>query len=294
MAKERKNSKKRWGPRAKEEIEALAEYVQRGMSVEDIAKLMRRREDVIKKWIKELHFGAITNREQASDIARLLDSLHKKYFWNELKLQFDSDELKYFESSWISLMLQFKEDILPAEEIQIKQLVTIEILVNRSMKERRKHLEEIEKLQQEINAEYKLDEDLRDAAKLANLEQQVAYARNSIGQYTTEYTKLLGEQKTINQNLKATRDQRIKRIEDSKTTFAGLLRALDDEDLRRRMGDEAELMRLAKDKSKQKLSQVHIFSDGQGDFPLLTPEVVEEMDNLEDINKERKEENNAS
>lgn len=286
-------SKNKVGGRTREEIDILADCVKRGMSTEDISKLMKRREIVIKKWIKELHFGAIANREQADDIARLLDVLHKKYFWLELKEQFSDNEIKYFESSWIALMLQFKEDILPAEEIQIKQLVTIEILINRSMKERRKHMEEIEKLQKEINAEYKLEEDLRDAAKLANLEQQIAYARNSIGQYTTEYTKLLGEQKTINQNLKATRDQRIKRIEDSKTTFAGLLRALDDEDLRRRMGDEAELMRLAKDKSREKLSQVHIFSDGQGDFPLLTPEVVEEMDDLEDINKERKVENNA-
>ena len=287
-------SKNKVGGRTREEIDVLADCVKRGMSTEDISKLMKRREPIIKKWIKELHFGAIANREQADDIARLLDVLHKKYFWLELKEQFSDNELKYFESSWIALMLQFKEDILPAEEIQIKQLVTIEILINRSMKERRKHMEEIEKLQKEINAEYKLEEDLRDAAKLANLEQQIACARNSIGQYTTEYTKLLGEQKTINTNLKATRDQRIKRIEDSKTTFAGLLRALDDEDLRRRMGDEAELMRLAKDKSKEKLSQVHIFSDGQGDFPLLTPEVVEEMDDLEDINKERKVEDNAS
>ena len=69
-------------------------------------------------------------------------------------------------------------------------------------------------------------------------------------------------------------DQRIKRIEDSKTTFSGLLRALDEEDLRRRMGDEAELMKLAKDKSKKKLSEVHIYSDGEGDLPLLTPETV--------------------
>jgi phosphoserine phosphatase len=40
------------------------------------------------------------------------------------------------------------------------------------------------------------------------------------------------------------------------------------------MGDEAELMKLAKDKSKKKLSEVHIYSDGEGDLPLLTPETV--------------------
>lgn len=278
-SKIKKNIINKRGARTREEIDVLAECVEKNMPVADIAKLMKRRELVIKKWIKELHFGTIVNKEQATDIARLLDLLHKKYYWIELKSQFSDDELKYFESSWIALMLQFKEDILPAEEIQIKQLVTIEILINRSMKERRKHMEEIDKLQKEIDQEYKLDEDLRDAAKLANLEQQVSYARNSIVQYTTEYTKLLAEQKSINQSLKATRDQRIKRIEDSKTTFAGLLKALDAEDLRKRMGDEAELMKLAKNKSKSKLMELHIFADNQGDFPLLTPETIEQEGN---------------
>ena len=257
-----------------EEKELIVDYISKGVPDNEIAGLLNRRPDTIKEHIKSMHLQSIGNNEQAGDIKRLYDNLHKKYFWKELLFQFHEDEITYFESSWIALVLQFKEDILPAEELQIKQLVTIEILINRSMKERRKHMEEIEKIQKEINKEYALDEDLRDAAKLANLEQQIAYARNSIGQYTTEYTKLLGEQKTINQNLKATRDQRIKRIEDSKTTFSGLLRALDEEDLRRRMGDEAELMKLAKDKSKKKLSEVHIYSDGEGDLPLLTPETV--------------------
>lgn len=262
------------GPQSKEEVDKIVECLGKGLPDKEIALLLNRKLETVRKWIKELHLSSISSQEKAPDVKRLLDNLHQKYFWNELRNQFNEEELVYFESSWIALMLQFKEDILSAEELQIKQLVTIEILINRSMKERRKHIEEIDKIQSEINQEYKLPEDARDTAKLANLEQQVAYARNSIGQYTTEYTKLLGEQKTINQNLKATRDQRIKRIEDSKTTFAGLLRALDDEDLRKRMGDEAELMRLAKEKSKKDLSQIHIFSDSVGDFPLLTPEVI--------------------
>lgn len=246
------------------------------MTDTEIADKIGRNERAVRKHIQKLHLKNIVRGTEASDVKRLLDSLHQKYYWGELLLQFTQEEIKYFESSWIALMLQFKEDVLPAEELQIKQLVTMEILINRSMKERRKHIEEIEKIQLQINEEYALDEDMRDINKLANLEQQISYARNAIGQYTTEYTKLLGEQKTINQNLKATRDQRIKRIEDSKTTFAGLLRALDEEDVRKRMGDEAELMRIAKDKSKKKMSEIFIYADGQADQPLLTPETVME------------------
>lgn len=271
------NEERRFGARSQKELDELVEYVKLGLSPKEIAEKMGRRLIIIKKWIKQLHLGAISNNEQAGDINRLLKVLHSKYYWKEICYQFTEEEIKYFESTWISLMLQFKENVLPAEEIQIKQLATIEILINRSMRERKTFIEQIDDLQKEINTEYKLPPDARDVAKITSLETAVAYAKNAIIQYTGEYTKLLGEQKKINESLKATRDQRIKRIEDSKSTFAGLLRMLDEEDQRRRMGDDAELMKLAKDKAKEKLSEIHIFADHQGDYPILTPETMDKI-----------------
>ena len=84
------------------------------------------------------------------------------------------------------------------------------------MKERKRHIADTEKLQDEVDKEYKLPEDARDTAKLVNLETQLSFARNSIANYTNEYTKLLNEQQKISKDLKATREQRIKRIEDGK------------------------------------------------------------------------------
>ena len=43
-----------------------------------------------------------------------------------------------------------------AEELQIKQFITIDILINRSMKERKRHIADTEKLQNEVDKEYVL------------------------------------------------------------------------------------------------------------------------------------------
>ena len=83
-----------------------------------------------------------------------------------------------------------------------------------------------------LGKEYEKPENERDIPKLANLETQLSFARNSIANYTNEYTKLLNEQQKISKDLKATREQRIKRIEDGKSSWVGLIRMLEDEQLR--------------------------------------------------------------
>ena len=159
---------------------------------------------------------------------------------------------------------------------KIKQFITIDILINRSMKERKRHIADTEKLQEEVDREYKLPEDVRDGPKLANLETQLSFARNSIANYTNEYTKLLNEQQKISKDLKATREQRIKRIEDGKSSWIGLIRMLEDEEIREREGREMEIMNMAVEQQVKNLSEYHTYQDGEVDTPLLTPETVKE------------------
>jgi hypothetical protein len=163
---------------------------------------------------------------------------------------------------------------LPAEELQIKQFITIDILINRSMKERKRHITETEKLQKEVDKEYAKSDAERDIPKLANLETQLSFARNSIANYTNEYTKLLNEQQKISKDLKATREQRIKRVEDGKSSWVGLIRMLEDEEIRERQGREMEIINLATEKVKSKLYDYHNYADNTIDSPFLTPESV--------------------
>ena len=147
------------------------------------------------------------------------------------------------------------------------------------MKERKRHIAETEKLQKQVDQEYAKTELDRDIPKLANLETQLSFARNSIANYTNEYTKLLNEQQKISKDLKATREQRIKRIEDGKSSWTGLIRMLEDETIREKEGREMEILSMATLKNRNKLEQFHQYEDKRLDKPFLTPESVLLEDN---------------
>jgi hypothetical protein len=245
------------------------------LAIEQIANNLNRNPAPIQRFITE---NRLYNNEEKDGDEFLRQKLYSKTFWNEVRRQFDVDsgELQYFEDTWIGLIKQFREDVLPAEELQIKQFITIDILINRSMKERKRHISETEKLQKVVDKEYDKPEDQRDVARLMNLEQQLSFARNSIANYTNEYTKLLNEQQKISKDLKATREQRIKRIEDGKSSWVGLIRMLEDETIREREGKEMEIINMATGKFRKQLQEYHSYQDNTIDSPFLTPDTVEE------------------
>jgi hypothetical protein len=243
------------------------------LTIDQIASQLNRSNAPIQRYINEKR---LVPSDQQNDHEVLLQKLHTKTFWTEITRQFDSDtgELQYFEDTWIGLIRQFREDVLPAEELQIKQFITIDILINRSMKERKRHISETEKLQKAVDEIYTKPESDRDIPRLANLETQLSFARNSIANYTNEYTKLLNEQQKISKDLKATREQRIKRIEDGKSSWAGLIRMLEDEEIREKEGREMEILNMASQKTRETLYQYHSYQDNTIDKPFLNPESI--------------------
>ena len=271
-----KKAPRKRGQLALEEQQFIRDNID-SLSIEQIAEALNRTVKPVQRYVTESKIGIQSKDEQEND-RTLRQKLHAKTFWIEITKQFDEStgELQYFEDTWIGLVKQFREDVLPAEELQIKQFITIDILINRSMKERKRHIADTEKLQEEVDKEYKLPEDVRDGPKLANLETQLSFARNSIANYTNEYTKLLNEQQKISKDLKATREQRIKRIEDGKSSWIGLIRMLEDEEIREREGREMEIMNMAVEQQVKNLSEYHTYQDGEVDTPLLTPETVKE------------------
>jgi intein/homing endonuclease len=266
-------STKKRGQLSLEEEKFIRENA-RNLSIDEIAQSLNRNPPPIKKYI--IQNRLLEDNDIINDEEYLKNKLHSKTFWSEIQKQFDNDtgELEYFENIWINLIRQFREDVLPAEELQIKQFITIDILINRSMKERKRHIAETERLQRQVDKEYEKSEDQRDIPKLANLETQLSFARNSIANYTNEYTKLLNEQQKISKDLKATREQRIKRIEDGKSSWVGLIRMLEDEEIREKEGREMEIINMATLKYKKDLHGYHSYADKTLDKPFLTPESV--------------------
>ena len=215
-------------------------------------------------------------QENITGVIDLRTELRGKLYYADLKEQFTAKEVMHFENLWIDLVKQFRGDILPSEELQLKQFITIDILLKQLMVTRREHIQEIEEITRQIKREKRKDDIERDDMLLDNLTQQLNYLQSSITSYTPEYDKLVTKQGAIQKQLKATRDDRIKRIEDSKTNWVGLLKALDEEDYRSRVGRDMEIMKIAKDKARDELSDWHEYDDGKVDQPFLNSDTIKD------------------
>ena len=250
-------------------------------SIEDLAKYLDRNPKTVKRLLGTLNLTHGDMSPEEHDKVSLKNRLHEKEYWDEIGRQFTPREIPYFEAMWVQLIQQFREDVLPTEELQIKQLITTDILMNRCMVERKRALEDIERLDTMLKEEYARPPGERNTDRLMNLEQQVSLARGSQSTHTTEYTKLSKEYKDLAKDLKATRDQRLQRIEDGKTSWIGLIRMLEDEIVREREGFDMEVMSTSADKSLKELSEYHKYNDGMVDMPILTPETILEKDEEE-------------
>ena len=248
---------------------------------QEIANVLNRDYKTIEKYMKRNDMVPFTREETEREKAGLKNKLFKKSYYLQVKAQITGEELEYFVASWINFMQQFNEDILYSEEMEMKEWIILEILKNRSMKDRMKHIEEAEKLEKLRDA--LLDDDRKTgddkhADVIHGLTDQILSIRNSETAYTAEHVKFLEKSSNIAKNLKAIRSERIKRIEDGKSTFSGYIKMLENEKERRQVGAEMEIMRHAKDVAKAELGKLHTYVDDTVDRPFLTPEIVLEND----------------
>ncbi len=256
------------------------------MSVSDIAKALSRREGPVIRYIKE---NGLASRDEIPDFndeyEEILLKLRKSIFYNELKLQLEEDELKYFQSHWIDFILQFKGDVLPSEGMQIRELIIADILVNRIMRKRLMAKKDIERYSKLLADEYQLPPDQRSQDDLVMWTSEIEQARAAEASLNNEQNKLQQDKKSLYKDLKATRDQRFSKVESGEKTFMTIIKQMYEEREREKEGTLAELVRLSTEKQRQKLTEWHQYGDGQLDMPLLNAESIlkkkEEQDNEE-------------
>jgi len=202
--------------------------------------------------------------------------------WEILKQEFIEAELQYFAHRYSKLMSQFKQDVLPTEETQIFQLIKFEILMNRNLKSSKRQLRDIHRLEKELTSLYTkyADTDMPDNEKsfAQSLENQLISERAGIQARSTEFIKLQEKHSSLMKELKGTRDQRIKNIENSKQDFLSLLKMLQEADFRETEGKQMELVKLAATKEVKKLGEYHTYADGTLDRPILSADTINEGD----------------
>lgn len=239
------------------------------LTVEEIAAQLNRDVESVENFIKRKLRVGLTNEEAAAF------SLENRPYWVELTSQFTGDELELFKYHWSRIIAQFKDDVFPTEELQVVDVIKLEILMNRCLKSNKDNLNEINVIEKMIRDERALDKEQRDQDYLMNLERQMASLRASQESLNRDYRELQTKKASILREMKGTREQRIKRLEDSKQSFTSWVAMLmQDPETLKRYGIEMEKMRLAMLKEKERLSAFHKYEDGQIDQPFLTPDTV--------------------
>jgi hypothetical protein len=241
------------------------------LTVEDIAKKLDRSVDAINDFVKsELKIG-LTKQEFAAY------SLVDRPYWTELKSQFTDEELKLFKYHWSKIITQFKDDVFPTEEIQVVDVIKLEILMNRCLKGNKSNIEQINTYEQMIQDERSRDKDQQDIDYIINLERQLASLRASQESLNRDYRELQAKKGAMLKEMKGTREQRIKRLEDSKQSFVSwVAQLMMNPELMKQYGNEMEKMRMAMKNEETRLSALHQYEDGTVDQPFLTPNTVVE------------------
>ena len=128
-----------------------------------------------------------------------------------------------------------------------------------------------------VQEERSVDPDQQDRDFILNLERQIASLRASQESLNRDYRDLQTKKSAMLKEMKGTREQRIKRLEDSKQSFTSWVAAMmQDPERIKRYGIEMEKMRVAMRKEQDRLAELHQYDDGTIDQPFLTPDTVKD------------------
>jgi hypothetical protein len=241
------------------------------MTLEDIAKSLDRDVDSVEQFMKRKLKHGLSLEEEAAF------SLEDRPYWVELQSQFTSDELELFKYHWSRIIAQFKDDVFPTEELQVIDVIKLELLMNRCLKGNKDNIQQISTYETMVKDERSKNKDDQDLDYIINLERQIASLRASQESLNRDYRELQTKKASMLREMKGTREQRIKRLEDSKQSFISwVANMMQDPETMKQYGIEMEKMKMAMLKEKERLSAFHKYEDGLVDQPFLTPDTVQE------------------
>ena len=245
------------------------------LPIDEISRKLNRDPESVQKYINQ-KLGKNTSVNDVR-VAQAEYDLKNRLYWKDLTQQFSPEELEMILFHWGRMISQFRDDVLPTEELQVLDAIKLEILMGRCLKEQQSSMQDIADLEVAITDEKARGVVDQDTTLILNLERQVAVLRASQESLSKDYKDLQSKKGGMLKDLKATREQRIKRLEDSKETFVGWIKMLiDDPEFSRGLGVAMEKMRMSSENEKARLSEYHQYEDGGIDQPFLTPETVKD------------------
>ena len=263
------------GRLSKEEIQFIDENSDR-MTDSEIADRLDRSVDAI------IQRKAVFTQENANtELHGYITQLHSKHFWLTIQKSLLSDEIETFENSWAALYSQFfHQGVTATDEIMMKDVIIEDILLHRALEQKRNILEEIKDYESQLAEERKKDVDDRDADFMTNALRTIIQLRGTSEAYTKEINEIKKTKDGKFKDLKATRNERLKTVEESGKNIFALIKVLDEKKSRETEGRMSGLVYEASKTKEGQMRQNMAFADGEVDRVWLTPE--SELDGEQD------------
>jgi len=249
--------------------EAIIEANLETMSADELAIKLNRDPKSVKDFVKRKFQVGLTGNEEAAH------DLRNSPGWAQLELQFSPTELDTFEYNWGRIIEQFRDDVNATEEMQVKDLIKYDLLADRCLKSNRDSLGDVAAIEALIAVEQARDLDQQDAELMFRLRQERTGLRVSQETANREFRELQGKKSAILKDMRATREQRVKNLEDSKQTLTGwVIYLMNNPDVVAEYGKEMKMMEMAMGNRKGQLAQPHVYEDGMVDQPFLNCDTV--------------------
>jgi hypothetical protein len=253
------------GPMSKDDRRYLSAH--RDLPIPKLAEHLNRTEDAVRKHLEEVT-GYKAGRTD------FIEGLHDSAFWSEVRKGLLDMEIDYFEQAWTSYTGQFSAstDILPTDELMIKDLIMLDIFAQRAIGEQANVARRIKSLQEDISKEERFSVDNRDQMKIADLRTQINSlyaAKSALAKQHLDYQQ---RKDAKLRDLKGSRDQRFKQIEESRRNIFELIKDLDQHRRRIEEGRIAEKVKIAAERTAKDWQEYHTYEDGEVDKPFLCPE----------------------
>lgn len=207
------------------------------------------------------------------EVQTYISQLHSKHFWTTVKRSLLEDEVSTFENSWGALYSQFfHQGVTATDEIMMKDVIIEDILLHRALEEKRNILHEIRFHEKALAEERQKDIDDRDTDFMTNSLRTIVQLRGTAESYTKEINEIKKTKDGKFKDLKATRNERLKTVEESGKNIFALIKLLDENKMRETEGKMTGLVYEASKTKKGSMKQNMVFADGEVDKVWLTPE----------------------
>lgn len=238
---------------------------------EKIAEHLNRRLGSVLDFIHRKRLGKEYGHANSKSTTRIMRELKHRPFFRHLHHQLTLQEIALFREEWTSMMSQFQDDIMPSEEMELKELIIIEILKNRENAAEKKRLMMHRNLHKQLEAERRLPVPDKDAIRALN-EQLLLCSSND--KHVKNFKDLCDRSEKIRKALHASRQDRVKSYDNIKVDFVGWLKMLEDHNQKVKVSREMEIMKMAQARERARLYGLHKYANNEVAVPILNEDSV--------------------